>query len=299
MDWSRFSHLSFSDVSGLLSRRTMILVLMAVFLFQATGIGYKLLALQLVRMRPEPAATGKAQTAVIAAREPVDSYRIVADRNLFGTTTKAVTDKQVAAVPAAQDAALLVELKGTVAGGPRYGFAVIEEKATRKQRLVKVGDLIAGAKVVRIERNAIAVLVNDQERILKIVEAHEGPIVPRPHTAQAPPPAPVAPPGTTVLSRAEIDAGLQDMGSLLRQAQIRPYFEGGVPDGFLISNIRLGSIYQKMGAQEGDIIQEVNGQKIRTADDVMGLLNTIKGGTGMSLTIKRRGKQETLNYSFQ
>ncbi|MHB8770227.1 MAG: type II secretion system protein N [Syntrophales bacterium] len=296
MDWSRFSHLSFSDVSGLLSRRTVILVLMAVFLYQATGIGYKVLTLQLVRMRPEPAAAGKAQTAAIAAREPADTYRIVAERNLFGTTTKAVAGAQTAAVPAAQDAALLVDLKGTVAGGPGYGFAVVEEKATRKQRLVKVGDLIGGAKVARIERNAIVVLVNDQERILKIVAAKEGPIAPLPQRAQAPPAAPA---GTTVLSRAEIDAGLQDMGSLLRQAQIRPYFEGGVPDGFLISNIRLGSIYQKMGAQDGDIIQEVNGQKIRTADDVMGLLNTIKGGTGMSLTIKRRGKQETLNYSFQ
>ncbi len=298
MDWSRFTHLSFSDLSGLLSRRTMILVLMAVFLYQATGIGYKVLALQLARMRPEPAAAGKAQTAAIAAREPADSYRIVTERNLFGTTTKAVTDKQVATVPAAQDAALLVELKGTVAGGAKFGFAVVEEKATRKQRLVKVGDLIGGAKVARIERNAIAVLFNDQERILKIVETHEGPIVPRPPAAPAPA-APAPPPGATVLSRAEIDAGLQDMGSLLRQAQIRPYFEGGVPDGFLISNIRLGSIYQKMGAQEGDIIQEVNGQKIRTADDVMGLLNTIKGGTSMSLTIKRRGKQETLNYTIQ
>jgi len=28
-------------------------------------------------------------------------------------------------------------------------------------------------------------------------------------------------------------------------------------------------------------------------------LNTIKGGTNMSMTIKRRGGQETLNYLFQ
>ncbi len=89
------------------------------------------------------------------------------------------------------------------------------------------------------------------------------------------------------------------MGTLLRQAQIRPYFEGGVPEGFIISNIRPGSLYQKLGAVDGDIIQEVNGRKIRTADDVMGLLNTIKAGTNMSMTIKRRGSQETLNYHFQ
>ncbi len=89
------------------------------------------------------------------------------------------------------------------------------------------------------------------------------------------------------------------MGSLLRQAQVRPYFNAGVPDGFLISNIRPGSLYQRMGIIDGDIIQEVNNRPIQTADDMMGLLNTLKSGSGMSLTIKRRGKQETLNYQFQ
>ena len=298
MDWSRFSHLSLSGFSGLISRRTVILVLMAVFLYQATGIFYKILTLQLVRMRPTPAAEGRMQTAIIPTREPADAYRVIIERNLFGTTTKAVMEKQTAAVPAAQDVALLFDLKGTVAGGPTYGFAIVEEKGTKKQRLVKAGDLVAGAKVIRIKRNAIDLLVNDQERTLKIVETKEAPIVPPPGVP-TPPATSAVPRGTTVISRSEVDTGLQDMGSLLRQAQIRPYFEGGVPDGFIISNIRPGSLYQKMGAVDGDIIQEVNGRKIRTADDVMGLLNTIKGGTNMSMTIKRQGSQETLNYLFQ
>lgn len=298
MDWSRFSHLSPSGFSGLFSRRTVILVLMAVILYQVTGIFYKALTLQLVRMRPVPAAAGMVQTAAIPARAPADSYRVISERNLFGTTTKAVTEKPTAAVPVMQDVALLIDLRGTVAGGPKYGFAIVEEKGTKKQRLVKAGDLIAGAKVIRIKRNAIDLLVNNQERTLNMVETKEGPIV-APPRAPVPPASPAAPAGTTVISRNEVDAGLQDMGSLLRQAQIRPYFEGGVPNGFLISNIRPGSLYQKMGAVDGDIIQEVNGRPIRTADDVMGLLNTIKAGTSMSMTIKRRGNRETLNYLFQ
>ncbi len=295
MDWSRFSHLSLSDFSGLLSRRTVTLVLMAVMLFQVTGIFYKVLTLQLARMRPVPVAAGKAETAAISVREPADAYRVIAERNLFGTTTKAVTDKQAVAAPQQQDVALLIDLKGTVAGGPQYGFAIVEEKGTRKQRLVKAGDLVAGARVVRVNRNAIVLLVNNQERTLRMVEANEGPIVPPPPAA----PIAAAPGGATVINRSEVDAGLQDMGSLLRQAQIRPFFNAGVPEGFLISNIRPGSLYQKMGVLDGDIIQEVNNRPIQTADDVMGLLNTIKGSSTLSMTIKRQGKQQTLNYQFQ
>ena len=67
-----------------------------------------------------------------------------------------------------------------MAGEGSTGFAIVEEKGTRKQRLVKAGDVIAGAKVVRIKRNAVDVLVEDQERTLKIAETKEAPILPPP-----------------------------------------------------------------------------------------------------------------------
>jgi len=294
MDLSRFFHLSLADFQGFISRRTVILAVMAVILYQGTGIFYKAVTLQLIRMRPAPVAEKKAPAALQALREPVDTYRGIMDRNLFGTTTKVVAEKQAA--PVQQDLALLIELRGTVAGEGKYGFAVVEEKATRKQRLVKAGDVLAGAKVIRIKRNALDLLVNDQERTLRIVEtAKEG--------ALAPPPAPAAPApavgGGRTISRSEIAANLQDMGSMLRQAQIRPFFNAGVPDGFMISGIQAGSLYQKMGIQEGDILQGVNDRRVQTAEDMVQLYNTLKSGSNLSLSIKRRGNIETLNFQIQ
>ena len=293
MDWFRYFHFSLSDLRGLVSRRTVILVLMAVFLYQGVGIFYKVLTLQIIRMRPAPAAES-IRAAAVPIREPADAYRVIPERNLFGTTTKTVADKQ--AGPAQQDIALLIDLKGTVAGETKYGFAIIEEKGTRKQRLVKAGDVVAGAKLVRIKRNAVDLLVEDQERTLKVVETKEAPILPPPPAGAAAPPVPA---GTLVLNRSEVGAGLQDMGSMLRQAQVRPYFNAGVPDGFMISSIQAGSLYQKMGIVDGDIIQGVNNRAIRTADDMMDLYNVIKSGSGMALSIKRRGNPETLNYQFR
>ena len=294
MDRFRYFHFSLSDLRGLVSRRTVILVLMAVFLYQGVGIFYKVLTLQIIRMKPAPAAEVKAPAATAAVREPADAYRVIPERNLFGTTTKTVVDKQ--AGPVQQDIALLVDLKGTVAGEAKYGFAIIEEKGTRKQRLVKAGDVVAGAKLVRIKRNAVDLLVEDQERTLKVVETKEAPILPPPPAGAAAPPVPA---GTLVLNRSEVGAGLQDMGSMLRQAQVRPYFNAGVPDGFMISSIQAGSLYQKMGIVDGDIIQGVNNRRIQTADDLMELYKLMKSGSGMALSIKRRGNPETLNYQFR
>ncbi len=267
---------------------------MAVFLYQGVGIFYKGLALHIIRMRPAPVSEVKAPAAASAVREPENAYRVIPERNLFGTTTKAVVQARTAPQ---QDITLLFDVKGTVAGEGKYGFAIIEEKGTRKQRLVKAGDVVYGAKVVRIKRNAVDILVAERERTLKIVETKEAPILPpQGGTAAIGPPPP---PGSVVVRRSEIQEAMEDMGSMLSQAQIRPYFNAGVPDGFIVNSIRSGSLYQRMGIANGDIIQEVNNRKIQTADDVMGLLNTIKSGASLSLGIKRQGKSETLSYQFQ
>jgi len=296
LDWSRLLHLSPADFQGLFSRRAVILAVMAVVLYQGVGIFYKAATLQLVRMRPAPAAE-TLQPAAAPVREPADAYRAIPERNLFNTATKPVGGDRQAVVQ--QDIALAIDLRGTVAGEGKYGFAIIEEKGTKKQRLVKAGDVVAGAQVVRIKRNAIDLIVNDQERTLKITERPEGPILPAQAASAAAAPLPPPPAGAVVLSRGDVQEALEDMGSLLRQAQIRPYFNAGVPDGFLITNIMRGSIYQRIGIVNGDIIQEVNNRKIQTADDMSGLLNMLKSNPDLSLTVRRRGSPQTLNVRFQ
>ena len=296
MDWFRYFHFSLSDLRGLVSRRTVILAVMAVFLYQGVGIFYKVLTLQIIRMRPAPVVEVKAPAATSAVREPADAYRVIPERNLFGTTTKMVADKQAGAVQ--QDIALLFDVKGTVAGEGKYGFAIIEEKGTRKQRLVKAGDVVAGAKVIRIKRNAVDVLVEGEARTLKMAEMKEAPILPPPATATASTgPSPL--PGTLVINRSELQEAMADMGRMLSQAQIRPYFNAGVPDGFIVTSIRSGSLYQKMGIANGDIIQEVNHRKIQTADDLSGLLSTLKSSNDISLVVKRGGDPKTMNYQFR
>lgn len=299
MDWFRYVHFSRLNLRGLFSRRAAILAVMAIFLYLGVGIFYKALALRFVRTGPPPAAEVKAPAVTLAAREPVDAYRAVPERNLFGTTTKVVVEKPVGAPPPL-DAALLFEVRGTVAGEGKYGFAILEERGTRKQRLVKAGDVVAGAKVIRIRRNAVDVLMEGQERTLKMAEMKEAPILPSAVTAAAagPPPPPPAP-GTLVVNRSEIQEAMEDMGSILSQAQIRPFFTMGVPDGFMVTSIRPGSIYQKMGIANGDIIQEVNNRKIQTADDMSGLLAILKSGNEMSMMVKRGGAPRTMMYQFR
>ncbi len=89
------------------------------------------------------------------------------------------------------------------------------------------------------------------------------------------------------------------MGKMLAQVRIRPYFSSGKADGFMISRIKPGSIFQKMGMQNGDIIQGVDNQPIKSPDEMLKLYNKMKSGSAISLNIKRKGRTQNLRYIFQ
>jgi S1-C subfamily serine protease len=54
-----------------------------------------------------------------------------------------------------------------------------------------------------------------------------------------------------------------------------------------------------MGVANGDIIQEVNNRKIQTADDLTGLLNTLKSSNDISLVVRRGGSPKAMSYQFR
>jgi len=100
------------------------------------------------------------------------------------------------------------------------------------------------------------------------------------------------------LSKSEVNEKLLDLKTIMTQAAVRPYFEAGAQEGFIISDIKPDSLYQKLGLQNGDIITEVNGKHMQSADDLLQMVNIMQSGGSIALSLKRNGKAETINYSF-
>jgi general secretion pathway protein C len=277
----------------------LILLAITAITYALVGLCYDLLSFKLLKIRTVRPAVEEAVSLNALQREPADAYAVIPQRNLFGSTEKAVANKKLdAAAPVdGPDFSTLLEVKGTVAGTGKDGFAIIEEKGKNKQLLTKVGNVVAGAKVVKITRNAVTFLVGDKERVLKMIDTNQAPLLPpRPSGPPAISPRGAAP---MVVSRSEVDASLKDMGTMLSQAQIRPYYADGVPDGFMITNIKPGSIYEKIGLTEGDIVQGTSDRRLVTADDMTALYNSMKAGSSLTLKIKRGGQQQNLQYVFQ
>lgn len=81
----------------------------------------------------------------------------------------------------------------------------------------------------------------------------------------------------------------QDLAKVLMQATAEPYMESGSIAGFKMSQIDDGSIYQKAGLVDGDVITGINGSELNSIAGSIALLKTLKGADSLEIDIKRDG----------
>lgn len=274
-------------------RPFLIVLAITILSYLLVSIFYQVLGAHLERIPGEERASiEKTLPPKAPEKPPINFYAIIAERNLFGTTGKIILKDQID-IDALEPTKLTLTLLGTVAGGQDFDYAVIEETDKKKQGLFRVGDTVASATIVKIMRGRVVLRVEGKDEILSMEE--------KTGTDEKQDTGNTAPQtgGPVVVRKAEIDEALTDVGQLLSQARIQPFFFGGKSSGFIISRIKKGSIFQKMGMQNGDIIQGVNGQPIKSPDELMELYSGLKAGSAIDLSIKRRGKEQDLKYVFE
>jgi general secretion pathway protein C len=273
----------------------LIFVAITILSYETIDLFYKIISLSAANQSAAIKNTASSKFITdSASRSPLQNYSVITERNLFLSTLKAVSDKQLdGGVFASSQEVTSFDLKGTVAGDSSFGFIVIEEKGKNKQRLYRLGDMIGSARLIKITRNAAVIRSGGRETTLKIKETPEGSLLSRQQGSQA-----SIPSSGMALSRGEVNEKLLDLKTIMTQALVRPYFEAGAQEGFIISDIKPDSLYQKLGLQNGDIISDVNGKRMQTADDILQMVNIMQSGGSIALSLKRKGRVETINYSF-
>jgi general secretion pathway protein C len=269
----------------------LVFAVITVLSFEAVSIFYKLVSFPL--MSNPPARNVAARPGILsdAKAGSLQSYSIITERNLFLTTMKAAGEKQLdGGFFASGPEVSAFELKGTIAGGTSFGFAILEERGSSKQILRRLGDTVGSARLIKITRNTAVLRSGDRDVTLKIKETTDGSLFTRSTASGS---------GSSMtLSRSEVTEKLADLKTVMSQAMVRPFFVNGTQEGFVISEIKPDSLYSKLGLVNGDIIMDVNSKRLQSADDILQLVNLMQSGGQISLNLKRGGKTETINYSF-
>jgi len=277
-------------------RALIILAAITVISYLAVNIFYKAAVAQFSAVKTHERAVEKDAVVRVLKKEPLEGFAAIASRNLFGSAEKGESKEETPInVDELEPTKLKLVLLGTVSGSDEYDYAVIREGGSRTQGLFQVGDSVSDATVKKIMRTRVVLRVGEKDEILAMEEQKKESAPERPTAAARA----SGTPQTITVDKNVVDEALSDVSKIMSQVRVRPYFSGGKPDGFMVSRIAPGSLFQQMGLQNGDVIQGVNGEPLGSPKDVLEMYGQLESGSEISINIKRRGRQETLQYSFR
>ena len=101
------------------------------------------------------------------------------------------------------------------------------------------------------------------------------------------------------IPKQEIDNVLSNLNKVATQARIVPSFHNGKANGFKLFSIRPNSLYSKIGIQNGDIVQKINGYEMNSPDKALEIYSKLKDAQSITVDLVRRGKTKTLSYSIR
>jgi len=241
---------------------------------------------------------------------PLADYAAITKRNIFNSSTQEqeaapVVDKKLD-LEKLKQTDLKLKLWGTVTGQNEGAYAVIEDTKAREQNLYRAGDTIQKAVVKLILREKVVLKVGENDEILAMEEnigrsgGRAGRINARSSSRTSAPKLPVSRPARKIKLRGDqIEKAMENLGELMQQATLRPHIEDGNAAGISITGIKPNAIFRKMRLRNGDIITGVNGAPIDSVEDAVKVVEQLSSGSEIQLQIKRRGREQSLDYSIE
>lgn len=185
---------------------------------------------------------------------------------------------------------------------PTKSVASIEDKGSNSVLAVREGEpLGTSATIQKIETTRVIFMNNNSQR-REFVELPQDQILATRRAAPAKPTSGIQQSGNRFnIDRKIVDEAIspEKMGQTLTEARCVPHQEGGRPGGYQCFQIVPGSIYDKLGMKDNDVITSINGQPLDDPSKIFAFLNGLKGAKNIRIDLKRGGRDTTLEYDIQ
>jgi general secretion pathway protein C len=287
------------------------LLLVTFAVYFGVSIFYALLTSRL-QGGPPVLPAGRSETAVGEAFvSKLADYQAIVERNLFNSGRQALGDAEKTAgtaldVDKLKQTELKVKLLGTTdgLGGEGLFSAQIEDPKTREHMIYRAGDRLQDRSIEQIQRGKVVLKDKDGKYEVLVQEPYgftksAAPGAVRADAGAAPrPPAP-EPIQQVTVKEEQIEKAMESLSDLMSQATFRPHLEDGQPAGISITGIKPNAVFRKLRLRNGDVITGVNDQSIASVEDAMKVFGTLSTEAPIQVKIKRRGREETLEYKIE
>ena len=235
------------------------------------------------------------------------SVDLIEKRNLLNAKIVEEAPKDESAEAAISP--LDIVIKGIIIG-PGWSFATIKDNKANKNKVLAIGDeLEPGTRLVSMD--ATTVVFQRSNGAKEEFSLSFGPKTQRKTPTGS---ASAAPPGGPdygkdiraiseteyVIDRAGFQAALDNLNDLITQARLTPAMG---PDrkmeGFRVFSVKQGSIFQKLGIRNGDVIQRVNGVVMDDAKKGFEMFQTLRDQSHFTIDLRRGADKKTYNYDVK
>jgi general secretion pathway protein C len=204
---------------------------------------------------------------------------------------------------------LQLKLLGTIPGEKSIAMADIQDLQNKMESLFHIGDTVQGATVEEIARDRVVLLVNGRREVLDMTvnsSPAESPAAepPKPVTPGPAPavhgPAKTLSPTDIVINKSKLLSRLGSIEGVLKTVKLEPYVVEGKTEGMKITGLSddVASMAALVNLQNGDVIQNVNGQQLNSQQKTFQVLQKARSQPSLSLQILRGDTVIPLNYSL-
>ncbi len=276
------------------------LLLLAMIAFFAARVASALIAARLA-VPVARAAAAAAPALPARAVEPESAYAVIAERDVFNAV-KHQGPERTDTPEAVKRTDLNLKLWGTaLAHDPAQSFAIIEDQAARRQALYRIGDpVLEVATLARVEWDRVILSRDGGEEVLEISSRR----------GKDASPAGGAASGSNerirktadnkyLIDRRELESTVANINEVFTQARAVPYFENGRTVGFRVFAIKPGSVFEKIGLQNGDVINRVNGVELTDPTKAISLFTELQNEGHIAVDLQRNKQPKNFSYEIR
>lgn len=233
-----------------------------------------------------------AAPAASGAKKVQTDYKILKENQIFGEfTAKAKSDK-TAAKPISNLALVLI---GTFITDGETPYAIIEDDKKKAQDVFNIKDKVFNeATLVAIYSDRVDIERNGKIEVLKMDLGPDKGGAGKQTTG-------ISEVGADefVVEEGELNAAIENLPLVLTQARAVPYFKDGKSIGLRMFAIRTGSIYEKIGLKNGDILKSVNGQSLADLTQAVKLFEKLKEERSVNVVLERDRQDRDFKYQIR
>ncbi len=251
--------------------------------------------------------TGDKTTAnIMPAKKNIMSYAPIVEKNPFGPPMKFNPIATGQSPDSMRDSLSGLTLFGTVTGPKNLSYAIFTDKsqsAPVRQEVFAYGkDIYNYGTLTKIEKGFVELTQGTNTYIIYLIDitdiqtkklytnnssASQSQLVKKINERQY------------LLDQRKLQQALNNPEQILTDARLLPNIQKGKQDGFRISEVRPGGLYESLGLRNGDILLRVNELEISNPEVAMQAMFALKGMNMVNLDIIRSGSKITMSYQIR